>query len=298
MDKENLTEENKQKSDNENISVNDGAKDENVSITTQRKNKNLLKISISCIALLILIAGSIIGYTQYKSYKKDIEAANKVTDLIHAIGKVSLNDECATRIWNASQAYNALTDKQKTRVSIYSTLEAANNKYYVLKYKDNLVSTANNLSKGEFICEYMNSQIEDAWHNAVYRNYDRYNQGNYDINHTISAFFSDSDNANNINGLKYTLKPEIDNLMKELINPPNEYKDEYEALLDVYGVFTQSFELTTNPSGSYKTYTAKIDELKSDFASRYGVLKALIPEIANSPSGMMSEINEGLAKIK
>ena len=144
----------------------------------------------------------------------------------------------------------------------------------------------------------MNSQIEDAWHNAVYRNYDRYNQGNYDINHTISAFFSDSDNANNINGLKYTLKPEIDNLMKELINPPNEYKDEYEALLDVYGVFTQSFELTTNPSGSYKTYTAKIDELKSDFASRYGVLKALIPEIANSPSGMMSEINEGLAKIK
>ena len=69
MDKENLTEENKQKSDNENISVNEDAKDENVSITTQRKNKNLLKISISCIALLILIAGSIIGYTQYKSYK-------------------------------------------------------------------------------------------------------------------------------------------------------------------------------------------------------------------------------------
>ena len=83
MDKENLTEENKQKSDNENISVNNDAKDENVSITTQRKNKNLLKISISCIALLILITGSIMGYTQYKSYKKDIEAANKAVSYTH-----------------------------------------------------------------------------------------------------------------------------------------------------------------------------------------------------------------------
>ena len=286
MDKENLTEENKQKSDNENISVNDDAKDENVSITTQRKNKNLLKISISCIALLILVTGSIIGVRKFIDYREDIAKAENVISLISDIGEVSFSDvgdissssiDCVNRIKAASEAYDNLTDKQKEKVTNYPILADAISKKNSSDYKLALKATALKIYMCELSCEILIDGIEDTWYNAIRKKYDKYNNGNYDINIAIPAYLKDSSNAETLSMITSS-KSNIDEDLKLHVNPPEDCKDAYNALLDVYSVMNRAYEMATSPSGSYNSYSSNSNEVSTDFTLKYSKLNALMPE--------------------
>ena len=64
--------------------------------------------------------------------KADEAAAKAVEDLIAAIGKVELTDECKAKIDAARAAYDKLTDAQKALVSNYDVLTAAEAEYQKL----------------------------------------------------------------------------------------------------------------------------------------------------------------------
>ena len=63
----------------------------------------------------------------------NIEAADKVATLINAIGTVEYTDNCKTKIDEAREAYNKLTNEQKAFVNNESTLTGAETAYANLK---------------------------------------------------------------------------------------------------------------------------------------------------------------------
>ena len=64
-----------------------------------------------------------------KQLEEDKAAAKAVDDLIDAIGKVELTEDCKARIDAARAAYDALTDAQKAMVEKLDALTAAEKKY-------------------------------------------------------------------------------------------------------------------------------------------------------------------------
>ena len=86
--------------------------------------------------------------TDYKNLKEQAEqgqqqadqnAAKTVIDKIAAIGSVAYTSQCKSRIEQAREAYNALTDKQKQLVSNYSVLTSAETVYNRLETQQNSV---------------------------------------------------------------------------------------------------------------------------------------------------------------
>ena len=72
------------------------------------------------------------NYTN-KVRQANIEAADKVATLINAIGTVEYTDNCKTKIDEAREAYNKLTNEQKAFVNNESTLTGAETAYANLK---------------------------------------------------------------------------------------------------------------------------------------------------------------------
>ena len=96
----------------------------------------------------------------------DQAAAKAVDDLIDAIGTVEYTPECKAAIDAARAGYNALTDRQRSFVEKYSTLEAAEAEYARLKAEAEKPTA----SEGPGVCEFCGEV--------------------HDVN-TISGFFTD-----------------------------------------------------------------------------------------------------------
>jgi len=61
--------------------------------------------------------------------------------------------------------------------------------------------------------------------------------------------------------------------MKDLKNPPDEYKDAYDALKDLYEVYTDLTQCAVDPSGNLSSYTSSFNTADSDFVKYYKAVK-------------------------
>ena len=91
-----------------------------------------------CITSLICDSEGTIYYKNDSGYLFAVKLADSVfvkdvEDLINAIGKVELTDECKARIDAAREAYDKLTPEQRALVSNYDVLTAAEDEYNRLK---------------------------------------------------------------------------------------------------------------------------------------------------------------------
>ena len=73
-------------------------------------------------------------------------------------------------------------------------------------------------------------------------------------------------------------KNKIDTLMKSLNNPPNNYKDAYNKLLEIYGIYTQINSLALEPKGSLINYNSNISDLQNKLIQTSNQLNVLIPK--------------------
>ncbi len=257
-----------------------------------KAKKRLIVIGSVVVALAIvvgsalLIRHSVISNTQIKD----------TISLINNIGTIEYSEDCKTRIDQAQSNYDSLTDKQKNKIDNYKVLSNATDEYAILEYKENLISASNRMSTCEFYAEYLIGDIYTAWHNAVFSKYDKYNKGNYDFNAAIQAYYKDPSNAESIKNYKTINIAELDSLIKKLQNPPEEYKEAYNAFINAYGTFSRVYELAIMATGTLKTYSEQSNELFNTFATQYGVLKAHLPEITGSSSSIMSTLRDALSK--
>lgn len=119
--------------------------------------------------------------------------------------------------------------------------------------------------------------IHDVWYNTIYEK-DNYKTDKYtkDLKGKFYEDFNDSLHYLMISDEYTTSKEEIEEnqekvqaLMKELTNPPEEYKEAYAVLKDFYDAYSRLVNLAINPTGSLTSYTSNFNEADTDTVNQY-----------------------------
>lgn len=73
-------------------------------------------------------------------------------------------------------------------------------------------------------------------------------------------------------------KDTVNSLMKQLKNPPEEYKDAYEALSKFYDAYISLTNLATDPTGSLQTFSQNFNDADNETLNCYNALKMYLEE--------------------
>lgn len=248
-------------------------------VKPNKKFKFTIKKGI-LIAVCVLVLGSaVFGGIKIKQHHDDIVAANNVINMINEIGEVTATAESADKIYNASNAYNSLSDKQKSYVSNVDVLTSANKTYEDKKTSLNMIVLATALKNNAELCQAFFSDYAGVWYNAIYRKTDKYNNGDFsDFNNALKAFQS-SDTYTSAQNTLNTLNKTISNTWKEIKDARIDDEETYQALKDTYTAYLPMYALAVNPQGSYNSYTAEVQRLNSNYKTAYATLSAAMPSL-------------------
>lgn len=250
------------------------------------KSNRKRKVFITAGAFLLSIV-IIIGTVFVIKIFKENQAIKKVEQTIYNIGTIDTSDDTTQRLNEAAQLYNALTDKQKKKVDNSSMLTAKYNEHQNLlakqEYYNTLVTACKALNeKFEAVEEALDGTV-NVWRNVITRTKDSYNNGNYDFNTAVDAYWKSADyltlSLKTFSSSKTSYGKSLDDYVEELKQVPDEYKNEHDAFILLYATYSAAEELTGSINHTFNAYTNEISDLKSDYRRQYGKVKALIPEV-------------------
>ncbi len=147
-------------------------------------------------------------------------------------------------------------------------------------YSDNFDLCVSTMYLGAIQAEEAGGLIHDVWYNTIYEECDTSTDKftrpkgyfNDDFNDSLSNLFNDSSFQSDILDIKAN-QDLVASLMKDLKNPPDEYKDAYDALKDLYEVYTDLTQCAVDPSGNLTSYTSSFNTADSDFVKYYKAVK-------------------------
>ncbi|MDO4266689.1 MAG: zinc ribbon domain-containing protein [Eubacteriales bacterium] len=166
--------------------------------------------------------------------------------------------------FNQLQKHNAEKEAEKLRV----------------QYGTNLHLVTVTMLDGASDAEKSGNLIKQVWYNAIYEERssetDPYTRpkGYFvsDFNDALGNLFADSDFKDKIAAIKEN-QSTVQNLMKELKNPPEEYEDAYDALSDLYDAYTKLTNLAVNPSGNLQTFSSNFTDADTETANCYNAMQ-------------------------
>lgn len=88
-------------------------------------------------------------------------------------------------------------------------------------------------------------------------------------------------NANRIMSVRMTIEDNQDTvnaLMKKLKNPPDEYKDAYDAVSDLYDAYISFTNCATDPSGSLQTYSSTFNDADTNTLNAYKTMELYLDD--------------------
>lgn len=114
----------------------------------------------------------------------------------------------------------------------------------VEEYSDNLQLAAVTMLTGASDAESSANLIKQVWYNAIYEKRDdktdKYTRPKgyfvYDFNDALGNLYADSSFSSKISSIEDN-QDTVNGLMKKLKNPPDEYKDAYDAVSDLYDAY-------------------------------------------------------------
>ncbi len=141
------------------------------------------------------------------------------------------------------------------------------------QYYDNLQEIYSLMYLGGAEAESCGGLIHDVWYNTIYeeRDFDTdpYTRphGYFEdsFNDSLSNLFADYSFNTRLSSIE-SYQSQVQDLMRELRNPPDKYKREYEILCDCYDAFNDIVGCATNPSGSLTSYTSTFNTADSELA--------------------------------
>ena len=153
------------------------------------------------------------------------------------------------------------------------------------EYGTNLNMAAYSMLSGASDAETCGNLIKQVWYNAIYEERDsvtdKYTRPNgyfvSDFNVALQNLFLDSDFSIQIENINDN-KDAVNSLMKKLKNPPEEYKDAYESLSELYDAYISLTNLATDPTGSLQTYSQNFNDADSETLNCYNALKMYLEE--------------------
>lgn len=102
-----------------------------------------------------------------------------------------------------------------------------------------------------------------------------------DFNKAIDNLYMDEAFIEDIDFLKQCLDI-AEESFKNMKNVPEQYKDCYNTLTEMYKDFTSMISMVVSPNGSYQEFTDKFVEHDSEFMQNYNLVKTQLPDIADS----------------
>lgn len=143
-------------------------------------------------------------------------------------------------------------------------------------YMDNYERCLNLMIKGAGEAEEAGGLIHDVWYNTIYekKDYrtDPFTMTNYsfneDFNYSLILLYADEEFQSSIESIKSNQKS-VESLRKELMNPPEDCKEAYEALKTFYDAYSSLVNLVLNPTGNLQSYTSSFNEADSETAKAY-----------------------------
>lgn len=144
-------------------------------------------------------------------------------------------------------------------------------------YSENLSGTVVLMLANASECESMCNTISTTWRNAIFDDYDKYNKGYLDFNQALQNLFDDSTIKTEIESIKNN-DDTIAESIRSLQDPPNEFKDIHNDILELYGDYQGLVSQATNPSGSLQSYNSDVNNKVSEFMKNYNKIQAKLPK--------------------
>ena len=163
----------------------------------------------------------------------------------------------------------AITEYQKKK-------EAKEYAQRVEEYSDNLELATFTMLSGAGDAESSANLIKQVWYNAIYEKQDdetdKYTKPDgyfvSDFNDALGNLYSDESFSRKISSIKDN-QDTVGGLMKELKNPPDEYKEAYDALSVFYEAYISLTNCAIDPSGSLQTYSSSFNDADTNTLNAY-----------------------------
>ncbi len=148
-------------------------------------------------------------------------------------------------------------------------------------YKSNLELASAAMLTGASTAENAGGLIHDVWYNTIYEesdsSTDKYTKENSykfydDFNDSLAILFMDTTFIKKIDSIKESQET-VNGLMKELMNPPEEYRDAYNTLKDYYDSYLDLTNLVIDPSGNLQSYTSNFNDADSEVLKCYKAMQ-------------------------
>ncbi|MEA4921051.1 MAG: zinc ribbon domain-containing protein [Clostridiaceae bacterium] len=154
------------------------------------------------------------------------------------------------------------------------------------EYAENLDTVTYTMLSGASDAESAGNLIKSVWYNTIYEKsdsstnkYTRSNNGQVsyynDFNDALQNLFSDSTFKQKIQSISDN-QDSVNDMMKKLTNPPEEYKDAYTALKDYYDAYISLTNLAINPTGSLQTYSSSFNSADTDVSNCYQAMQIYV----------------------
>lgn len=160
------------------------------------------------------------------------------------------------------------TDQQKKEEAIVNT------------YKENLALAVTKMMGYSIVSEQICNQYSDVWNRAIEADYGIEVNGQHasDFNEAILYQREEYEEKDVLKSIKDNTA-EVDKLMQGLNNPPAEYQNSYDKLVELYGLYTQYADEADSPKGSLVEFNKTTNELSSEISKLFNQFKVLLPNI-------------------
>lgn len=155
----------------------------------------------------------------------------------------------------------------------------------VEEYSDNLKLATVTMLTGASDAESSANLIKQVWYNAIYEKRDdktdKYTRpkGYFvsDFNDALGNLYIDSSFSSKISSIEDN-QDTVNALMKKLKNPPDEYKDAYDAVSDLYDAYISLTNCATDPSGSLQTYSSTFNDADTNTLNAYKAMELYLDD--------------------
>ena len=151
------------------------------------------------------------------------------------------------------------------------------------KYKNNLSTIVFKMLDGAADAESCGNKIRAVWSNTIWEKDDpetdkftkTNGKFNDDFNDSLSALFSDEDFIELTDRIEQNQK-DVNKLMKEMKNPPEEWKYAYNDLTDYYDDYLTFTNLCISPSGNLQTFSTNFSNDATNILNSYNKMKVYL----------------------
>ncbi|MDO4961227.1 MAG: zinc ribbon domain-containing protein [Eubacteriales bacterium] len=168
----------------------------------------------------------------------------------------------------------------------FLAIRSSNEKKASKEYADKINTAAVAMHEGSMIAESSASLIHDVWFNSIYEKdssrtdkYTKDARGEFydDFDTAIFMLMFDDSFNEDIEQIK-TSQESVQNLMKELKNPPEEHADAYDALKEFYDSYLELTDLALNPTGNLTSYTSSLNDADTRVYNCYKAMQLYLEE--------------------